>query len=65
LAICRWKYPPHGRRRAGCDQIILSLPHHFGHEGGRQVCAQAVRGGRVIGFVTTQAAYLDTAREVT
>ena len=26
-----------------CDQIILSLPHHFGHEGGRRQCAHDVR----------------------
>jgi GNAT superfamily N-acetyltransferase len=46
-----------------CDQIILTLPHHFGHEGGRQACAQAVRtsegwvavlDGRVVGFLTLQ-----------
>src|SRR5262249_34851762 len=26
-----------------CDQIILTLPRHFGYESGRQACAQAVR----------------------
>jgi hypothetical protein len=26
-----------------CDAIILSLPYRFGHEGGRQECARAVR----------------------
>src|SRR5262249_12352817 len=26
-----------------CDQIICTLPHHFGHEAGRQACALAVR----------------------
>jgi GNAT superfamily N-acetyltransferase len=46
-----------------CDEIVLSLPHHFGHEGGRKACAQAVRtsegwaailDGRVVGFLTVQ-----------
>ena len=46
-----------------CDQIILSLPRHFGYEAGREACAQAVRtsegwvaalGGRVVGFLTVQ-----------
>lgn len=46
-----------------CDQIILSLPRHFGYESGRQACAQAVRtqegwaavsNGRVVGFLTIQ-----------
>jgi GNAT superfamily N-acetyltransferase len=46
-----------------CDQIILSLPRHFGYETGREACAQAVRtsegwvatlDGRVIGFLTVQ-----------
>ncbi|MBE3560008.1 MAG: GNAT family N-acetyltransferase [Ktedonobacteraceae bacterium] len=46
-----------------CDQIILTLPRHFGYESGRQACAQAVRisegwvavsDGRVVGFLTVQ-----------
>jgi GNAT superfamily N-acetyltransferase len=46
-----------------CDQIILSLPRHFGYETGRAACAQAVRtsegwvatlDGRVVGFLTVQ-----------
>jgi GNAT superfamily N-acetyltransferase len=46
-----------------CDQIILTLPRHFGYESGRQACAQAVRtsegwvavsDSRVVGFVTVQ-----------
>jgi GNAT superfamily N-acetyltransferase len=46
-----------------CDQIILTLPRHFGYESGRQACAQAVRtsegwvavsDGRVVGFLTIQ-----------
>ena len=44
-----------------CDQIILTLPRHFGYESGRQACAQAVRtsagwvavsDGRIVGFLT-------------
>jgi ribosomal protein S18 acetylase RimI-like enzyme len=46
-----------------CDAIILSLPYHFGDEGGREMCAKAVRGsrglvalvdGEVAGFLTVQ-----------
>lgn len=46
-----------------CDQIILTLPRHFGYESGRQACALAVRtsegwvavsDGRVVGFLTVQ-----------
>lgn len=46
-----------------CDQIILTLPRHFGYESGRQACAQAVRTsegwgavseGRIVGFLTMQ-----------
>lgn len=44
-----------------CDSIVLSLPYHFGQEGGRMECAEAVRSqpgwvceldGRVVGFCT-------------
>ena len=44
-----------------CDAVVLSLPYHFGHEGGRAECARAVRTqeglvaveeGEVVGFVT-------------
>jgi ribosomal protein S18 acetylase RimI-like enzyme len=44
-----------------CDRIVLSLPYHFGHEGGRAECAEAVRtqpglvaveDGEVVGFLT-------------
>jgi len=44
-----------------CDQIMLSLPRHFGKESGRAACAHAVRtsegwvatlDGRVVGFLT-------------
>ncbi len=44
-----------------CDAIVLSLPYHFGHEGGRAECAEAVRtqpglvaeeAGEVVGFLT-------------
>ncbi len=34
-----------------CDGVILTLPYFFGHEGGRQDCAEAVRTQR--GFVAT------------
>src|SRR5215469_14135745 len=46
-----------------CDQILLTLPRHFGYESGRQACAQAVRtsegwvavsDGHVVGFLTAQ-----------
>ena len=45
----------------GCDEVILSLPAFFGHEGGRRDCAEAVRaqrgwvaldGDEVVGFLT-------------
>jgi ribosomal protein S18 acetylase RimI-like enzyme len=44
-----------------CDAIVASLPYHFGDEGGRAMCARAVRtspgfvadaDGEVVGFVT-------------
>lgn len=44
-----------------CDSIVLSLPYHFGDEGGRAECARAVRtqdglvaleDGVVVGFLT-------------
>jgi GNAT superfamily N-acetyltransferase len=44
-----------------CDEVVLSLPTFFGHEGGRQDCARAVRTQRgwvacendeIVGFVT-------------
>ena len=44
-----------------CDAIVLTLPYHFGHEGGRAECAEAVRtqaglvaveDGEVVGFLT-------------
>jgi predicted N-acetyltransferase YhbS len=44
-----------------CDAIILTLPYHFGDEGGRAECARAVRtqdglvaveDGEVVGFLT-------------
>jgi GNAT superfamily N-acetyltransferase len=44
-----------------CDEIVRSLPYHFGHEGGRRDCAAAVRrerglvavdDGAVVGFLT-------------
>lgn len=56
-----------------CDQIILSLPRHFGHESGRQACAQVVRSspgwvavleGHVVGFLTIQD-HFATTTEIT
>ena len=44
-----------------CDAIVLTLPYHFGNEGGRAECAQAVRtqaglvaveNGQVVAFLT-------------
>jgi GNAT superfamily N-acetyltransferase len=44
-----------------CDAIVLTLPYHFGDEGGRAECARAVRTqdglvaveeGQVVGFLT-------------
>jgi ribosomal protein S18 acetylase RimI-like enzyme len=46
---------------AACDEIVIGLPYHFGHEQGRKDCATAVRrdpglvaveGGGVVGFLT-------------
>ena len=56
-----------------CDAIVLSLPYHFGHEGGRADCAAAVRrerglvaveDGAVVAFLTF-APRFDEAVEVT
>jgi ribosomal protein S18 acetylase RimI-like enzyme len=56
-----------------CDQIIASLPYHFGQEDGRQECAHAVRSqpglvavldGTVVGFLTVQR-HFDHAAEIT
>jgi GNAT superfamily N-acetyltransferase len=53
-----------------CDQIILSLPRHFGREGGRAACAQEVRtgeglvavlDGHVVSFLTVQRHFATTA----
>lgn len=47
----------------GCDAVVLTLPYHFGHEGGKAECARAVRTqpglvaveeGTVVGFLTLQ-----------
>jgi predicted N-acetyltransferase YhbS len=44
-----------------CDAVVLTLPYHFGNEGGRAECAEAVRtqeglvaveNGEVVGFLT-------------
>jgi ribosomal protein S18 acetylase RimI-like enzyme len=56
-----------------CDRIVLGLPYHFGHEGGRRDCAAAVRshdglvaevGGEVVGFLTWQRRF-EEAAEIT
>lgn len=56
-----------------CDAIVLSLPYHFGHEGGRRECAAAVRtqsglvavvDGEVAGFLTVARHYA-AAAEIT
>jgi ribosomal protein S18 acetylase RimI-like enzyme len=45
----------------GCDAVVLTLPYHFGHEGGRAECARAVRtqaglvaveDDEIVGFLT-------------
>jgi N-acetylglutamate synthase-like GNAT family acetyltransferase len=52
-----------------CDAIIATLPKFFGHEGGRQDCAHAVRtqrgwvaedDGDVIGFLTVESSTEET-----
>jgi ribosomal protein S18 acetylase RimI-like enzyme len=56
-----------------CDQIIASLPYHFGQADGRRECAQAVRSQpglaavtdtTVVGFLTIQR-HFDHAAEIT
>ncbi len=56
-----------------CDQVILSLPYHFGDAAGRPECARAVRtsdglvallDGRVVGFLTVQR-HFETSAEIT
>jgi ribosomal protein S18 acetylase RimI-like enzyme len=56
-----------------CDQIVASLPYHFGQEDGRRECAHAVRsqpglvavlGHTVVGFLTLQR-HFDHAAEIT
>jgi ribosomal protein S18 acetylase RimI-like enzyme len=56
-----------------CDQVILSLPYHFGDAAGRRECARAVRTSdglvaildrRVVGFLTVQR-HFETSAEIT
>jgi ribosomal protein S18 acetylase RimI-like enzyme len=56
-----------------CDRIVLGLPYHFAHEGGRADCAAAVRrerglvaveGSDVVGFLTFVPRF-DEAAELT
>ena len=65
--------PLHGDDAERCDQIITSLPYHFGQEDGRRECAQAVRSQPglaavlddiVVGFLTLQR-HFDHAAEIT
>jgi ribosomal protein S18 acetylase RimI-like enzyme len=55
---------------SACDAIILSLPEHFGLEGGRKECARAVRtcdglvathASQVVGFLTIERPFLASA----
>ena len=55
---------------AACDDVIRTLPYHFGHEGGRADCADAVRrergfvaleDGAVVGFLTFAPRFDETA----
>jgi ribosomal protein S18 acetylase RimI-like enzyme len=56
-----------------CDQIVASLPYHFGQEDGRRACARAVRGQpglvaeldqKVVAFLTLQR-HFEQAAEIT
>jgi GNAT superfamily N-acetyltransferase len=56
-----------------CDEVVRSLPYHFGDEDGQRQCAQAVRAGpglvavrddRVVGFLTV-AHNFESASEIT
>jgi ribosomal protein S18 acetylase RimI-like enzyme len=55
--------PLHTEDAERCDQIIASLPYHFGQEDGRRECAHALRSQpglvavldhAVVGFLTVQ-----------
>ena len=56
-----------------CDEVVRSLPYHFGDEDGQRQCAEAVRAGpglvavrddRVVGFLTV-AHHFESASEIT
>src|SRR5215211_6223716 len=56
-----------------CDEVIRSLPYHFGDPDGRRECAEAVRAsdglvavrdGQVIGFLTV-AHHFEAVSEIT
>ena len=56
-----------------CDEVIASLPYHFGNTDGQRECAEAVRssaglvavrGGQVVGFLTV-AHHFEAVSEVT
>jgi hypothetical protein len=64
--------PLHTEDAERCDQIIASLPYHFGQEDGRRECADAVRSQpglvamldrAVVGFLTVQR-HFDLAAEI-
>ncbi len=57
----------------GCDEVVRSLPYHFGDPEGNRECARAVRAGpglvavrqgRVVGFLTL-AHHFATTSEIT
>jgi ribosomal protein S18 acetylase RimI-like enzyme len=65
--------PLHTEDAERCDQIVASLPYHFGQEDGRRECADAVRSQpglvamldhAVVGFLTVQRQF-DQAAEIT
>lgn len=65
--------PLHTEDAERCDQIIASLPYHFGQEDGQRECADAVRGQpglvamldhAVVGFLTVDRQF-DQAAEIT
>jgi ribosomal protein S18 acetylase RimI-like enzyme len=65
--------PLERRDAASCDEIILSLPYHFGDAAGRAQCAEAVRSqrgfvaddeGDVVGFLTFEPRF-DDGMEIT
>ncbi len=65
--------PLQAAHAAGCDEVVRSLPYHFGDPEGNRQCARAVRTspglvavrqGRVVGFLTV-AHHFTTTSEIT